>query len=94
MRRYVTGSTRHDRRRSRCDRAQGRRHRSAFHTLDPFPFRDRDLDREAEEYIVGWARELPLTQSIKIVIHFPRTESQMHAAPMDDAQQGLVTAAA
>ncbi len=51
-----------------------------FHTLDPFPFRDRDLDREAEEYIVGWAREMPSTQSIQLVIHFPRTESQMHAA--------------
>jgi len=24
-----------------------------FHTLDPFPFRERDLDREAEEYIVA-----------------------------------------
>ena len=22
-----------------------------FHTLDPFPFRERDLDREAEDYI-------------------------------------------
>ena len=30
-----------------------------FHTLDPFPFRERDLAREAEEFIVGWARELP-----------------------------------
>ncbi len=30
-----------------------------FHTLDPFPFRERDLDREAEEFIVGWAQELP-----------------------------------
>ena len=29
-----------------------------FHTLDPFPFRERDLDKEAEEFIVGWAREL------------------------------------
>ena len=25
-----------------------------FHTLDPFPFRERDLDKEAEEFIVGW----------------------------------------
>ena len=24
-----------------------------FHTLDPSPFRERDLDREAEEFIVG-----------------------------------------
>jgi hypothetical protein len=30
-----------------------------FNTLDPMPFRKRDLDREAEEYIVSWARELP-----------------------------------
>jgi hypothetical protein len=51
-----------------------------FNTLDPFPFRDRDLDREAEEYIVGWARELPSDRSIKLVIHFPQTESQMQAA--------------
>ena len=24
-----------------------------FHTLDPFPFRERDLDKEAEEFIVS-----------------------------------------
>ena len=28
-----------------------------FHTLDPFPFRERDLADEAEDYIVSWARE-------------------------------------
>ena len=26
-----------------------------FHTLDPFPFRERDLDKDAEEFIVSWA---------------------------------------
>lgn len=51
-----------------------------FHTLDPFPFRERDLDREAEEYIVGWARELAADQVIKIAIHFPETETQTKAA--------------
>jgi len=30
-----------------------------FHNLDSFPFREKDLDREAEEFIVSWARELP-----------------------------------
>jgi hypothetical protein len=30
-----------------------------FHSLDPFPFREKDLDKEAEEFIVSWARELP-----------------------------------
>lgn len=47
-----------------------------FHTLDPFPFREKDLDREAEEYIVGWARELPAHHAITIVIDFPDTEAQ------------------
>jgi hypothetical protein len=52
-----------------------------FHTLDPFPFRERDLDREAEDYIVGWARELPSRRRpIKIVVHFPNTEVQVRTA--------------
>jgi len=51
-----------------------------FHTLDPFPFRERDLDREAEDYIVGWARELPADRPIKIVIHFPDTVAQTNSA--------------
>jgi len=50
-----------------------------FHTLDPFPFREKDLDREAEDYIVGWARELPLNCPIRIVVHFPDTEAQTRA---------------
>ena len=37
-----------------------------FHTLDPFPFRERDLDHKAEEFIIGWARELPIDQMIGI----------------------------
>jgi hypothetical protein len=57
-----------------------------FHTLDPFPFRERDLDKEAEDYIVGWARELAANQPIKIVIHFPETKAQTKAAgDLDEA---------
>lgn len=51
-----------------------------FHTLDPSPFRDRDLDREAEEFIVGWARELPKDMPIRIIVHFPLSEIQSKAA--------------
>jgi hypothetical protein len=51
-----------------------------FHTLDPFPFRERDLDREAEEFIVGWARELPTDQLIRIIVHFPESDTQNKAA--------------
>jgi len=51
-----------------------------FHTLAPFPFRERDLDKEAEEFIVGWARELAADRAIRIVVHFPETEAQTKAA--------------
>lgn len=51
-----------------------------FQTLDPFPFREKDLDQEAEDYIVGWARELPAMQPIAIVIHLPDTDAQTRAA--------------
>ena len=52
-----------------------------FDTLDPFPFPERDLDKDAEEYIVGWARELPRDASIGIVIHVPSSELSKHDAP-------------
>ena len=45
-----------------------------FNSLDPFPFQERDLDKNAEEFIVGWARELPRDQPIHIVLHLPAAE--------------------
>ena len=47
-----------------------------FHTLDPVPFRERDLDREAEDFIVGWARELPRALPIRVVVHLPESEAK------------------
>jgi hypothetical protein len=47
-----------------------------FHSLDPFPFHKKDLDRDAEEFIVGWARELPARQPIRIVIYLPAAEAE------------------
>jgi hypothetical protein len=45
-----------------------------FETFDPLPFREKDLDKDAEEYIVSWARELPRDRSFRIVIHAPAAE--------------------
>jgi hypothetical protein len=50
-----------------------------FHTLDPFPFREKDLADEAEDYIVSWAREMPGNRPFKIVVHIPDNESQKGA---------------
>lgn len=30
-----------------------------FNSMDPSPFHERDLDRDAEQFILGWAREVP-----------------------------------
>jgi hypothetical protein len=46
-----------------------------FNSLDLSPFLERDLDDDAEEYIVDWARELPADMPIRIVVHVPEEES-------------------
>ncbi|HVP85396.1 MAG TPA: hypothetical protein VMS78_11800 [Rhizomicrobium sp.] len=57
-----------------------------FDTLDPYPFRERDLDRRAEEFIVGWARELPREGAITIVVHAPQSELEgLHGKVLPDA---------
>lgn len=53
-----------------------------FDTLDPLPFRERDLDREAEDYILDWARELPHKAPIRIIVHLPAAEAQTEQARM------------
>jgi hypothetical protein len=51
-----------------------------FHSLDPFPFREKDLDKEVEEYIVSWALELSKDQPIKIIIQLPEKEVHTNVA--------------
>lgn len=46
-----------------------------FETLDPMPFRERDLDRKAEDFILDWARELPGRGPIRILVHLPAAEA-------------------
>ena len=43
-----------------------------FHSLDPTPFRERDLDPKAEEFIAGWARELDADKPLGLVVHIDR----------------------
>jgi hypothetical protein len=43
-----------------------------FNAIDPSPFRDKDLDPKAEEFIVGWAKELPGDATLALVIDLDR----------------------
>jgi hypothetical protein len=45
-----------------------------FHSLDPSPFHEKDLDKDAEEFIVSWARELPAGRPFKVVVHLPEEQ--------------------
>jgi hypothetical protein len=40
-----------------------------FNSLDPSPFSERDLDADAEEFILSWARELPSHRAVELVVH-------------------------
>jgi hypothetical protein len=51
-----------------------------FETLDPYPFLQRDLDKDAEEFIVGWAREMGHRDPLTIVVHLPPGEEKSEAA--------------
>jgi hypothetical protein len=43
-----------------------------FNAMDPAPFRQRDLDPAAEDFIVGWAREIPADAPLAMVVHLDR----------------------
>jgi len=46
--------------------------RQLFHTLDPSPFQERDLDPRAEAFIVEWARDLPKDAPLSLLVHLGR----------------------
>lgn len=46
--------------------------RQLFLAIDAAPFRERDLDPRAEEFIVGWAQELRRDAPLALEIHLER----------------------
>lgn len=46
--------------------------RRLFNAIDPSPFHDKDLDPAAEEFIVSWAKELPKTAALALLVHVDR----------------------
>lgn len=56
-----------------------------FNSMDPSPFSDRDLDAAAEEFIVGWARELPHDDELTLVVHLTTQPDPARAAGTEEA---------
>jgi hypothetical protein len=42
-----------------------------FDSFDPAPFHEKDLDRDAEEFIVSWAQEYPVGAPLELRLHLP-----------------------
>ena len=43
-----------------------------FNSLDPSPFHQRDLDRDAEAFLENWALEFPPDSHFRILVHIRR----------------------
>jgi hypothetical protein len=56
-----------------------------FNSFDPSPFQERDLDDNAEEFIVGWAREFPDREKLRIVVHLPKDQCDREGATLPAA---------
>jgi len=56
-----------------------------FNSMDPSPFTERDLDHDAEEFIVSWAQEFPPKAPIKLRIYLEQW-------PTEDARELVRTA--
>ena len=46
--------------------------RRLFNAIDPSPFSDKDLDPDAEEFIVNWAKELPKESPLALLVYLDR----------------------
>jgi hypothetical protein len=56
--------------------------RQLFNAIDPSPFRERDLDPRAEEFIVGWARDVPRDAPLALLVHLERSAGPVDEAPL------------
>ena len=51
-----------------------------FNMMDPAPFRERDIDPNAETYVLGWAQEARSEQPLGLVVHLGRGPATRDAA--------------
>lgn len=59
--------------------------RQLFNAIDPSPFRERDLDQNAEAFIVGWAREMPRKSRLAMIVYVDRPVAPQDSAVVRDA---------
>jgi hypothetical protein len=65
-----------------------------FNSMDPSPFIDRDLDDDAEEFIISSARELHGSRSFELVLHLGTPPDPQRATDTEPAVQHYFAARA
>ena len=58
-----------------------------FNTMDPAPFPEKDLDSDAEEFILSWVQEFPLDEPVVLVVHLNELPADQN--PQTDIEQGV-----
>ena len=53
-----------------------------FDSFDPAPFHEKDLDRDAEDFIVSWAREYPPDTPLVFRLHLPEDQQRLEPERM------------
>jgi len=56
-----------------------------FNSMDPSPFLEKDLDDDAVDFIVSWAREFPLDEPLKLRIHLEHWPSENPESMIEQA---------
>jgi hypothetical protein len=56
-----------------------------FNSMDPSPFHDRDLDADAEEFIVGWASELSARHELALTVRLAVAPPPERASMVEEA---------
>src|SRR3954470_15692406 len=53
-----------------------------FNTMDPSPFHEKDLDADAEEFILSWAQEFPVYDPVVLIVHVTELKDREHCESM------------
>jgi hypothetical protein len=70
---------------SRTIELEVRETKQLFNSMDPSPFRERDLDTAAEAFIESWAQEYPADAPLTLLVHLEQWPAEDPTALIRDA---------
>ena len=56
-----------------------------FNSMDPSPFHEKDLDHDAEEFIVSWAQESPRSDHFMLIVHVNQSPGPFSQERVEEA---------